>query len=351
MRMTWAPRRPGAHGLHGAPRGVRALPGPAAGQPGAVRGAAGGAGGRQRILRRPAWRPRVRAAACGRRAAHAACACHAGGARRRHGCRRHQGAAPRACWMHLQGAPRCLTCLTRAAACRAQGLGLQYARHLADAGARCLVLTSRAPRLSAEELAALARPGAAAFVVAADAGDAAHTARVAAWAREALPAVAHYAHAAGVSGHAPLVDMTAAQLGAVLGPKVSRAGMQRGRAGARWRSAGTHGPPLIVWKVWMCGNGDARRCARDGARCACAASPHLLGSRGMLRMRSLGARLFQLCQGWLPAQPDEIHTYGWQRAAQSASPVDPSLQASKQPCAARTGDRRSGLPCGGRARA
>ena len=155
-----------------------------------------------------------------------------------------------------------MTCLTRAAACRAQGLGLQYARHLADAGARCLVLTSRAPRLSAEELAALARPGAAAFVVAADAGDAAHTARVAAWAREALPAVAHYAHAAGVSGHAPLVDMTAAQLGAVLGPKVSRAGMQRGRAGARWRSAGTHGPPLKVWK-----RGRAARCQGWHAVC------------------------------------------------------------------------------------
>ncbi len=123
--------------------------------------------------------------------------------------------------------------MTRAAARRAQGLGLQFARQLADAGARCLVLTSRAPRLSAEALAALARPGAAAFVVAADAGNEAHTARVAAWAREALPAVAHYAHAAGVSGHAPLADMTAAQLGAVLGPKVRRAGIRRGGAGAR----------------------------------------------------------------------------------------------------------------------
>ena len=101
-----------------------------------------------------------------------------------------------------------------------QGLGLEYARRLVAAGCRCLVLTSRAPRLPRETLAAFAVLGVAVFVVRADTGDARDTVRVAAWAREALPAVRHYAHAAGVSGHAPLADMTDAQLTSVLAPKV-----------------------------------------------------------------------------------------------------------------------------------
>ena len=100
-----------------------------------------------------------------------------------------------------------------------QGLGLEYARQLASAGARCLVLTSRDPHVPAETLAGFASLGVAVFVVRADAGDAAAAARVFAWARERLPAVEHYAHAAGVSGHAPLADMTSAQLDAVLAPK------------------------------------------------------------------------------------------------------------------------------------
>ena len=70
-----------------------------------------------------------------------------------------------------------------------------------------------------ETLAGFARLGVAVFVVRADAGDAAAAARVFAWARERLPAVAHYAHAAGVSGHAPLAEMTSAQLDTVLAPK------------------------------------------------------------------------------------------------------------------------------------
>lgn len=73
--------------------------------------------------------------------------------------------------------------------------------------------------MPAETLAGFAGLGVAVFVVRADAGDAAAAAQVFAWARERLPGVAHYAHAAGVSGHAPLAEMTSAQLDTVLAPK------------------------------------------------------------------------------------------------------------------------------------
>ena len=64
-------------------------------------------------------------------------------------------------------------------------------------GGRCAVLLSRSGMLKKHELAALAAAGAVLFVVRADAGDAAAMARVMAWARERLPAVSTYAHAAG----------------------------------------------------------------------------------------------------------------------------------------------------------
>lgn len=81
-----------------------------------------------------------------------------------------------------------------------QGLGLEYAQQLAAAGCRCLVLTGRAPQLSKETLIAFAARGVAVFTVAADAGDAAAWAAVLSWAHERLPAVQHFAHAAGVTG-------------------------------------------------------------------------------------------------------------------------------------------------------
>jgi alpha/beta superfamily hydrolase len=72
------------------------------------------------------------------------------------------------------------------------------AGQLLAGGARCAVLLSRTARLAAPDLAALAASGAPVFVARADAGDAAVMARVLAWARERLPAVGTYAHAAGV---------------------------------------------------------------------------------------------------------------------------------------------------------
>ena len=81
----------------------------------------------------------------------------------------------------------------------AQGLGLEYAKQLAGAGCRSLVVTSRHPCLPREVLEAFASQGVALWAVQADAGDAARTAEVLAWAREQVPAVQHYAHAAGVT--------------------------------------------------------------------------------------------------------------------------------------------------------
>ena len=64
-------------------------------------------------------------------------------------------------------------------------------------GRRCAILLSRGGMLNKHELAALAATGASLFVVRADAGDAAAMAHVFAWARERLPAMGTYAHAAG----------------------------------------------------------------------------------------------------------------------------------------------------------
>jgi NAD(P)-dependent dehydrogenase (short-subunit alcohol dehydrogenase family) len=101
-----------------------------------------------------------------------------------------------------------------------QGLGLEYAQQLVAAGCRCLVLTSRAGTLPASVLREFAAAGVAAFAVAADFSDAASAAAVLEWAREHLPAVEHYAHAAGVSGFALLGDLSDGQLWEVARPKV-----------------------------------------------------------------------------------------------------------------------------------
>jgi KR domain len=62
------------------------------------------------------------------------------------------------------------------------------------------VLTGRSPTLPLETLAALAAAGVTVFTVAADAGDPAAWDSLLKWAHEHLPAVQHFAHAAGVTG-------------------------------------------------------------------------------------------------------------------------------------------------------
>ena len=81
-----------------------------------------------------------------------------------------------------------------------QGLGLEYARRLAAAGCRALVLASRSAALPRETLEEFASQGVAVFVVRADSGDKAAMMTVLEWARQHLPAITHGAHAAGVTG-------------------------------------------------------------------------------------------------------------------------------------------------------
>ena len=76
-------------------------------------------------------------------------------------------------------------------------------------GAKCLVLTGRAPRLTKEQLIALAtKSDAAVFVVAADAGSRPAMRRLIGWVHESLPAVQQYVHAAGTLGYDALADVT-----------------------------------------------------------------------------------------------------------------------------------------------
>ena len=101
-----------------------------------------------------------------------------------------------------------------------QGLGLQYAKQLAAAGARTLVLTSRNPQLPLDTLSQLASQGVTVFTVQADAAQPGSMADVIAWVHEHLPHVGHVAHAAGVSAHHMLPDMEDEHLWNIAKPKV-----------------------------------------------------------------------------------------------------------------------------------
>ena len=107
-----------------------------------------------------------------------------------------------------------------------QGLGLEYARQLAKAGAQALVLTSRQPQLPQDVLEELAAHGVAVFTVAADAGQAGDAAAVLRWVHEHLPACSQLVHAAGVSGFALLPDMQPDELWTVGKPKVCIAALR-----------------------------------------------------------------------------------------------------------------------------
>lgn len=74
-------------------------------------------------------------------------------------------------------------------------------------GCRLLVVASRSGGLPADALAELAAAGCTMLAVQADSSDAAAVQRVLDWAREELPHIQHFAHAAGVSGFALLQDV------------------------------------------------------------------------------------------------------------------------------------------------
>ena len=88
------------------------------------------------------------------------------------------------------------------------GLGLEMAKHAAAGGQKALVLMSRTAAMTPAQLAELARQGTAVFVVACDAGNVSAAAAVRRWARERLPAVQTYVHAAGALGHDLITDVT-----------------------------------------------------------------------------------------------------------------------------------------------
>lgn len=101
-----------------------------------------------------------------------------------------------------------------------QGIGLAYSQAVSRVGCSCQVLTSRSGHLPLDELLILAEQGTTAFVVRADAGNEEASGAVLAWARESLPPVKHYAHAAGISGFDFLADMPDAKLWDICKPKV-----------------------------------------------------------------------------------------------------------------------------------
>lgn len=101
-----------------------------------------------------------------------------------------------------------------------QGLGLEYCRSLVQRGCRLLVVASRSGTLPAKDLAELAASGCTVLSVKADSADAAAMTRVLAWAREELPDLEHFAHAAGVTGTALLQDMSLLDFHAVADVKV-----------------------------------------------------------------------------------------------------------------------------------
>jgi hypothetical protein len=88
------------------------------------------------------------------------------------------------------------------------------------------VVTSRGGAIPPEAAAEFAAAGAEVVCLQADASDANDVARVLARAREELPYIQHYAHAAGVSGFDLLQDLTPAAFWAVADAKVVGAGAQ-----------------------------------------------------------------------------------------------------------------------------
>ena len=85
------------------------------------------------------------------------------------------------------------------------------------------MVASRSGALPPAALRQLAAAGCAVLAVKADSSDAAALRRVVEWAREELPPIDHFAHAAGVSGETHLQDLSLQDFLAVADVKVRRA--------------------------------------------------------------------------------------------------------------------------------
>lgn len=107
-----------------------------------------------------------------------------------------------------------------------KGLGLECARQLAGSAVGALVLTSRSGLLTKEQLieisgSASSSASTAIFVAYRDASRPIHSAQLAAWLHEQLPAVQTYVHAAGVLGFDLLPDLSSQEFASLLAPKAS----------------------------------------------------------------------------------------------------------------------------------
>jgi hypothetical protein len=101
-----------------------------------------------------------------------------------------------------------------------QGLGYVYGTHLLCHRCGVVVLMSRSGSLPLKELLQLARLGRTAIALQADSSCRVATGHVLMWARECLPYISHFAHAAGLSTFTTLQDMYAADFGNIFDIKV-----------------------------------------------------------------------------------------------------------------------------------
>lgn len=101
-----------------------------------------------------------------------------------------------------------------------KGLGLQYAKYLAQAGCKRLVLTSRGGELNEAEAEQLRKLGTEVVVKACDAGDTASCAAFATWLHETMPAVQLFVHAAGLIRFDLVPDLTKDAFESEVMPKV-----------------------------------------------------------------------------------------------------------------------------------
>ncbi len=102
-----------------------------------------------------------------------------------------------------------------------QGLGLEYAHQLRNAGSRCIVISSRAGILPSTTLREFGQAGIVVFVIKTNSGNPNSVSAMMAWIHEHLPYPEHYVHAAGKSSFTMLEDLHDSGLWDVAQPKVS----------------------------------------------------------------------------------------------------------------------------------
>ena len=101
-----------------------------------------------------------------------------------------------------------------------QGLGLEYARQLAQAGCGHLLLTGRMPIVSRAVLVWFAAHDVTMWTARVDAGQSLTSESVLRWLHERLPPLGQYVHAAGISRADALPVINSTTMWHVMAPKV-----------------------------------------------------------------------------------------------------------------------------------